>query len=65
QAQTDKLLDLIAARAREWGIEPGAIAGRRDVEALLAGEDSALRHGWRAAVVGRDLLARSERDEGA
>lgn len=65
QAQTDKLLDLIAARAREWGIEPGAIAGRRDVEALLAGEDSALRHGWRAAVVGRDLLARSEPDEGA
>ena len=56
--RTDELLGLIAARAGECGIEPRDIADRRDVESLLAGEDCPLRHGWRAAVVGRELLGR-------
>jgi hypothetical protein len=37
---------------------PLAVAGRREVENLLAGHDSPLCHGWRAALVGRELQAR-------
>jgi ribonuclease D len=57
-ARVDDLLDLIATRANEHGIPPQGIADRRDVENLLVDEDSPLRHGWRAAVVGRELQAR-------
>lgn len=57
-AWVDELLELIAHRANECGIPPREIADRGDVEKLLAGEDSPLRHGWRAAVVGRELQAR-------
>lgn len=57
-ARVDELLHLVVARAKEYSIPPQAVADRRDVEKLLADEDSPLRHGWRAALVGRELQAR-------
>lgn len=56
--QVDEWLALIAVRAREQGIPPPVCADRRDVENLLAGMDSPLRQGWRAALIGRELQAR-------
>jgi len=57
-ARVDEWLALIAVRAREYGIPPQACADRRDVENLLAGIESPLRQGWRAALIGRELQAR-------
>jgi ribonuclease D len=57
-ARADELLALIEERATAHGIAPLAVAGRREVENLLAGQDSPLCHGWRAALVGRELQAR-------
>lgn len=64
-ARVDELIDLIAIRASQYGISPREIADRWDVERLLSSEDSPLRHGWRAAVVGRELLARLALDGAA
>jgi ribonuclease D len=50
--RVNELLTLIAGRANQYGIPPQTLADRHDVEQWLAGEDSPLRHGWRAAVVG-------------
>ncbi len=57
-AEVDQMLALIAARADHYRIPSQSLADRWDVEKLLLGEDSPLRHGWRAAVVGQELLAR-------
>jgi hypothetical protein len=54
--QVDEWLTLIAARANEYGIPPQVCADRRDVENLLAGLESPLRHGWRAALIGPQLV---------
>jgi ribonuclease D len=56
-ARVDELLALIETRAAAFDIAPSAVATRRDVENWLAGQDSPLRHGWRAALVGRELPA--------
>ena len=56
-AQVDDRLTLIAVRANQYNIPIRSVANREDVERLLAGEDSPLRHGWRAALVGRELQA--------
>lgn len=64
-AQVDEWLALIAVRAREHDIPALACASRRDVENLLAGLDSPLQHGWRAALVGRELQARQAGDDNA
>jgi len=53
-ARVDDLLNRIEIRAGEHGIPSQALANRRDVEQWLAGQDSPLRHGWRAAVLGPD-----------
>ena len=57
-AQIDDLLVLIADQASQFGISPEALAGRQDAARWLAGEDSPLRHGWRAAVIGQELQQR-------
>jgi ribonuclease D len=57
-ARADELLALIEERATAHGIALLAVAGRREVENLLAGQDSPLCYGWRAALVGRELQAR-------
>lgn len=56
------MLGLIAARADRYRIPSQNLADRWHVEKLLLGEDSPLLHGWRAAVVGRELLARLTTD---
>jgi len=56
-AQVDDRLTLIAMRANQYNIPIRPVANREAVERLLAGEDSPLRHGWRAALVGRELQA--------
>ena len=56
-AQVDEWLTLIASRAREHGIPPQICADRRDVENLVAGLESPLRHGWRAALIGQESQA--------
>ncbi len=61
-AKVDEMLRLIAARADHNRIPSQCLADRWDVEKLLLGEDSLLLHGWRAAVVGRELLARLAAD---
>ncbi|MGB5062362.1 MAG: ribonuclease D [Candidatus Competibacter sp.] len=57
-AEVDEMLALIAARADHYRIPSQSLADRWDVEKLLLGEDSPLRHGWRAVVVGQELLTR-------
>ena len=61
-AKVDEMLRLIAARADHNRISSQCLADRWDVEKLLLGEDSPLLHGWRAAMVGRELLARLTAD---
>ncbi|QQS53813.1 MAG: ribonuclease D [Candidatus Competibacteraceae bacterium] len=61
-AKVDEMLGLIAARADHYRIPSQNLADRWDVEKLLLGEDSPLLHGWRAAVVGRELLVRLTTD---
>lgn len=61
-AKVDEMLRLIAARADHNRIPSQCLADRWDVEKLLLGEDSLLLHGWRAAVIGRELLARLTAD---
>lgn len=61
-AKVDEMLRLIAARADHNRIPSQCLADRWDVEKLLLGEDSLLLHGWRAAVVGQELLARLTAD---
>lgn len=58
-------LAVIATRARARGIAPQAVADRRDVENLVVGWDSPLSHGWRAALIGRELQAQPVIDSGA
>ncbi|MBZ4194695.1 MAG: ribonuclease D [Candidatus Contendobacter sp.] len=58
-AQVDDLLGQIEERACQYRISPQALADRRDVQNLLAGLDSPLRHGWRAAAMGREWLERA------
>ena len=53
--QIEAAMELVATRAQQRTIPPATVASRRDVEALLAGLDSPLRRGWRAALVGREL----------
>ncbi|HRD50210.1 MAG: ribonuclease D [Candidatus Competibacter sp.] len=57
EAQVDDLLTLITTRANQYHIPIRSVANREDVERLLTGEDSPLRHGWRAALIGRELQA--------
>ena len=56
-AKVDEMLGLIAACADRYRIPSQSLADRWQVEKLLLGEDSPLLHGWRAAVIGRELLA--------
>lgn len=56
--RVDELLTIVATRAHHYNIPTPVLASRQDVEKLLAGEDSPLRHGWRAAVAGWELQTR-------
>jgi ribonuclease D len=60
--RVDEGLTLIAARANHYAIPLRSVASREDVEWLLAGADSPLRHGWRAALIGRELQEKFSSD---
>lgn len=56
-ALVDALLAIVKLAAGEHEVSPGSLAGRRDLERLVQGEDVALLHGWRKALVGRAIQA--------
>jgi ribonuclease D len=59
--QQDALVDALMAVLRkccdDQHITPVAVATRKDIEALVRDEDTAVRHGWRYEIVGQQLLA--------
>jgi len=58
EALTDVLSAALRLIASERKLTPAAIAGRKEIERLVAGDSkSELLHGWRAAVAGRQLQA--------
>ncbi|MTI64279.1 ribonuclease D [Methylophaga sp.] len=54
-AVVDALMALLRQRCDEQNITPVAVAGRKDVEALVRGEDTPLQQGWRHEIVGQQL----------
>ncbi|MDN5938353.1 MAG: ribonuclease D [Salinisphaera sp.] len=57
-AVVDLLMSGLRARAAEMDIAPATLASRRDLEALVAGDEQiALLQGWRRAAAGEAVLA--------
>lgn len=54
-AVVDALMALLRQRCDEQNITPVAVASRKDVEALVRGEDTSLQQGWRHEIVGQQL----------
>jgi len=64
EALVDVMLAVVRLRGAQQGVSPQTLAGRQELERLLAGaEDVPLLHGWRAAVAGHEIeaLLRGER----
>jgi ribonuclease D len=57
EAMVDALMALLRKCCDEQNITPVAVATRKDVEALIRGDDTALTHGWRHEIVGHHLEA--------
>lgn len=57
-AAVDLMAALVRARAKEHGVAVAQLASREELERLAAGEreDHPLLAGWRAAIVGRELV---------
>lgn len=56
EARVDALMALVRLQANEHDVAPATLATRRDLEALIRGEeDVALRRGWRHGLVGKLL----------
>ncbi len=57
-ALVDALVTLVSMRGATTCLNPGVIAGRKELEQLVAGDrELPVLHGWRLDMVGRDLLA--------
>lgn len=57
EANCDLLMALVKARGAENNISPGMLAPRRELERVVRGDrQSELLHGWRADLVGHELL---------
>ena len=57
EAVLDVLMAVVRIRADENAINPTLLATRKDCETLLfSDEDCVLNHGWRAAMVGEELM---------
>lgn len=54
-AVVDALMALLRQRCDEQNITPAAVASRKDVEALVRGDDTSLQQGWRHEIVGQQL----------
>ena len=57
EALVDALMALLRKLCDEQNITPVAVATRKDIEALVRGEDSPVCHGWRHEIVGDKLMA--------
>jgi len=56
EALVDAMMALVRLRAQQHQVSVPTLAPRREVERLLGDDaDAALRHGWRAQLVGHDL----------
>lgn len=55
EAVTDALMGLLRKTCDEQNITPTAVATRKDIEALIRGESSAVSQGWRHEIVGHQL----------
>jgi ribonuclease D len=57
-AVVDLLMAVIRLRGNEHDVSPSLLASRKQLEALVLGdEESPVLHGWRAGLAGRDLQA--------
>jgi ribonuclease D len=57
-ARVDALAAVVRERAARHGLSPSVLAPRRELTGLLRGErDLAVLRGWRAELIGRELLA--------
>mgnify|MGYP001601528218 CR=1 FL=1 len=57
QAQLSRLSELVKATAERQGLPATLLATRTDLTALVRGSrDGRVLHGWRASIVGEDLL---------
>ena len=57
EAILDVLTAVVRIRAEENSLNPSVLADRQDLEALLfEDEECALRHGWRYAMAGKELI---------
>lgn len=57
-AVVDLLMAVLRLRGNEHDVSPALLASRKQLEALLVGdEESPLLHGWRAVLVGNELQA--------
>ncbi len=54
-AVVDALMAILRQRCDEQKITPAAVASRKDVEALVRGEETSLQQGWRLEIVGQQL----------
>lgn len=58
EALLDAMMALVRLRGVQHAVSPQTLAGRRDLERLLAGDpDASLLHGWRARLAGREVAA--------
>ncbi|MFM8330615.1 MAG: ribonuclease D, partial [Candidatus Methylumidiphilus sp.] len=58
EAQMDILMAVVRLRAAQNTLNPGTLAGRKDLEQLLDGDPEArLAHGWRKTMAGDELAA--------
>ncbi|HEC18756.1 MAG TPA: ribonuclease D [Gammaproteobacteria bacterium] len=58
EAVVDMLMAVLRLRGLAHDVSPALLAGRKQVEALVAGDtDLPVLHGWRAELVGHDLQA--------
>lgn len=57
EALIDALMALLRKSCDEQSITPSAVATRKDIEALVRGQECALLHGWRYKIIGHTLQA--------
>ncbi len=58
EALVDTLMAVVRMRGTENAVSPATLTTRKELESLVLGQnDVPILHGWRGALVGRDLLA--------
>lgn len=58
ESLVDMLMAVVRRRGTENAVSPATLTTRKELESLVLGQqDLSILHGWRGALVGRDLLA--------